>query len=380
MPTPATIHHGTKQNAKTWANKFRARLLEPGLVSYEDQGCGKALLNKATIDACIGTFIGRPLILSRNAAARPTYTHDEVSPENMEEKADGYITDVEYDAADGWWYAIGIVFSEEAKQAIRDVGLVSCAYVPTGNGPGGEHHNIPYHEEITAFEGEHLAIVKNPRYEAATIRLNSKTKPKNTMFKWIQALKDTVTGAKKENSVAPASGEIPADASLEIEGQQVPITEMVKAHARLNSKDGEEIDGSTEVQVGESRVSINDLLACWNSKKNESDKDEKKDKEKKENELPEAFKKKDEEKKENASDEDKKDEEKKENASDEKDEKKEEKKENDKAPRRFIVNSKPGILTAARNSGVTLETTGRAPDTMQAKLARGSERYGARTK
>jgi hypothetical protein len=378
MPATATIHHGTRCNAKTWANKFRARLLEPGLVSYEDQGCGKALLTKETIDNHIQSFVGRPLILSRNAAARPTYTHDEVSPENMEEKADGYITAVEYDAADGWWYALGIVFNEEAKQAIRDIGLVSCAYVPTGNGPGGEHHNIPYHEEITSFDGEHLAIVKNPRYEAATIRLNSKTKPKNTMFKWIQALSAAVTGAKKENSV-PASGEIPADASLEIEGQQVPITDMVKAHARLNSKDGEEIDGTTEVQVGESRVTINDLLTCWNSKKNESDKEEKKDEEKKENELPEAFKKKDEDKKENASDEEKKDEDKKENASDE-DEKKDEKKENDKLPRRFIVNSKAGILSAARQNGVTLETTGRAPDTMQAKLARGSERYGARTK
>jgi hypothetical protein len=301
----------------------------------------------------------------------------------MEEKADGYITAVEYDPADGWWYAVGIVFNEDAKQAIRDIGLVSCAYVPTSTGPGGDHHNIPYHEEITAFDGEHLAIVKNPRYEAATIRLNSKTtKPTHTMFKWIQALSAAVTGnAKKENAV-PASGEIPADASLEIEGQAVPVADLVKAHARLNSKDGEEIDGSVEVQVGETRVSINDLLACWNSKKNESDKEEKKDEEKKENELPEAFKKKDEDKKENASDEDKdgKKEEKKENAADDEKKDEEKKKENDKSPRRFIVNSKPGQLSAARQNGITLETTGRAPDTMEAKLARGSERYGARAK
>lgn len=390
MPTQ-TINVARRQNAKTWANKFRARLLEPGLVSYEDQGCGKALLTKQTIDNYIRTFIGRPLILSRNAADRPTYTHDTITPENMEEKADGYISDVEYDPTDGWWYAIGIVYNEEAKEAIREIGLVSCAYVPTETGPGGDHHNIPYFEEILAFEGEHLAIVKTPRYETATIRLNSKTKPTNTMFKWNQALSAAVSGAKKENATAPASGEIPADAAFQIDGMTVPVSEAIDAHKRLNSKEGEEVDDATIFQHNGKSATAKQLFMALNAKE---EADEKAEKEKKENEaadakkkeeeeakknaIPEAFKK-DEDKKENASDEEK-DEDKKENAADEEKDKEEKSKKENSLPRRFIVNSKAGPLSAARENGITLETTGRAPDTMEAKMARGSERYGARAK
>ena len=160
MPATHTIRYGARQNAKTWANRFRARLLEPGIVSYEDQKEGNNLLEKEVLDRCVHSFVGKPLVLS----PRTTYTHpkDKITPQNQDQHAVGYISGVEYDAGDGWWYAVGTVHEDEGKEAAREVGFVSCAFDVTDSGPGGSYHNIPYQLNILSFEGEHLAIVKKP--------------------------------------------------------------------------------------------------------------------------------------------------------------------------------------------------------------------------
>lgn len=368
MPTLHISRHGSRQNAKTWANKFRARLLEPGIVSYEDSGCGKALLTQETLSRCMNSFIGRPLIL------RPNYTHAKVTPRTLEKLANGYISDVKFDESDGWWYAEGTVHDEDAKTAIREVGLVSCAYDVLETGPGGSYHNIPYDEEITAFEGEHLAIVDNPRYEKATIRLNSKSKHNkgNTMFKWIKSKlapskQADSQPATKENSVA--SEEIPSDVALEIDGQEVAVSEVVDAYQKLNSKEGEDISGDSQIEVDGEKITLNALIEAHrlNAKKKNAEDEE----DKKENAEEDA----EDEKKENASEEDD-DKEKKENAEEDEEDKKEKK----NSKKVFKVNTKSGPLSQARENGLNsfIETTGRAPDTMEARLNRGNERYGAK--
>ena len=75
-----------KSNAKTWAKKFTARLLEPGIVSYEDCGAGVALLKKETISKYADSFVGRPLVLTND------YKHKRVSPQTLEEHAEGYLS------------------------------------------------------------------------------------------------------------------------------------------------------------------------------------------------------------------------------------------------------------------------------------------------
>jgi hypothetical protein len=354
---PSSHRVSSKLNAKTWANRFRARILEPGIVSYQDQDCGNALLRKETIDAHIHTFIGRPLILARDGMNRPTYKHAKVRPSNLEKMADGYISGVEYDPVDGWWYAVGTVHNEEAKQAIREIGYVSCAYDVKGLGGPGDYHNLPYHEEITAFEGEHLAIVDNPRYEEATIRLNAKTKPNHTMFKWIKKI--LASGENKQNSVE--SGELPEGAALEIDGTTVPVAEVVEGY-KQNTKGAQELDGASEIEVDGKPVSVNALIAS-HQKLNAMEKEEEDKKNKKNADDEEEAKKKKE----------------KENASDEDDEKKKEK-EKENSKKTYKVNSAPGPISRAREAGVLVEVTNSAPDTQEAKLKRGQERYGARTK
>lgn len=368
MPTLHAKRFGSKQNAKTWANQFRARLLEPGIISYEDVNQGVSLVSKETIDRCIRTFIGRPLVLARNKYDEPTYKHTPVSPQTLEQIADGYISDVVYDDVDGWWYAVGTVHNDEAKEAIQKVGLVSCAYDVLSIGPGGSYHNIPYTDEITAFEGEHLAIVAMPRYEKATIRLNAKTattKPIKHMFKWIKSITNALT-SKPET----VEGELPEGASLKVGEQQIPVAELVATHQRVNGTDGEPLDGASEIALADGkRVTIDQLLASY-QKLNAMEEEEAK----KKNAADEEEAKKKEMAKKNAAEEE---EEKKKKENAEKDEAEKKAKENSKtAPRVYRVNTSAGPLTQARENGMELQTVPATPDTLDARCARGNERYG----
>lgn len=151
-----------QNNSKDWAWVFDCAFFEPGIVSYKDIGKGVYLLQKGCIDACINTFKGRPLIINHD---------DNITPETMEGKAQGYITDVFYCAEDGMYHASGICFGDEAKNKIElENWSVSCTYgILKADERGGVWHNNPYDREILEFTGNHIAVVKTPRYENSKI-------------------------------------------------------------------------------------------------------------------------------------------------------------------------------------------------------------------
>lgn len=244
-----------RSNAKAWAKKFEARLLEPGIVSYEDSGCGKAFLTKQSIEASMQSFVGRPLVLT------PKLKHQRVTPEDLEKHARGYITDVYYNADDGWFWCKGICHDDDAKEAINRIGFCSCAYEVKKVGTGGEYHAIPYDEEILEFSGEHLAIVDRPRYEGATIRLNSKPKNEPSMitFKWLKKL------ASRQNATeAPAADQTAAAAAAQ------PADDAGKT--KENSVTSEDITGETELEIPTKdnskteKVTLATLVDAYNSR------------------------------------------------------------------------------------------------------------------
>ena len=269
---PAEITHAfrivsdTRQNAKTWANRFDAKILLPGLVSYEDCGCGKALLSQETINSYINSFVGRPLILTDKL------THKKVTPTTMEQDASGYIERVYFDTSDGWHHCSGIVFNDQAKEAINKIGLVSCAYNVLKTGKGGDRNAIKYDEEILEFSGEHLAIVSNPRYEGATIRLNSK-QPTNTNMSLFKFWKKTapaaaavgadgkpIVGATLENAVTPL--DISPESEIELsDGKKATVAQLVDAY---NAKGKDGLDGEDTVVVNDQPVKVCDLVTAYN--------------------------------------------------------------------------------------------------------------------
>lgn len=142
---------------------FRARILQAGLVKYS---FGVCLLEKETIDKFIYEFVGCPVIID----------HKDVTEENAKEERVGVISRVWFDQMDGWFWVEGIIFDEKAISLINDGYNVSCQYEISeyaNNVTDKLHNGNKYDKVILNGKPEHLAIVKNPRYENAMIAVNA---------------------------------------------------------------------------------------------------------------------------------------------------------------------------------------------------------------
>lgn len=357
-----------RSNAKTWAKKFSARMLEPGIVSYEDQGCGKAFITKETIERSMESFIGCPLILT------PKLRHKKVTPKDLEKEARGYITGWHY-AEDGWFWVDGICHDDDAKEAINRVGLCSCAYEVTKVGTGGDYHAIPYDEEILAFSGEHLAIVDKPRYGGATIRLNSKNNTTMIIpsFKWIR---NKIAGSR-QNSTEPTAAEKAASDKIAAD----KLAEETKS--RENSAPAgavEDISGDTEIEIPTAegktaKVAISKLVDAYNSMSDtvtETDSVEIDGKPVTVGDLVKAYKA-------NSfppTDEDEKKKKERENAEEKEKKDAEEKKGRENAAPAKPVGTNFRVLMNARNQGEVLENSGGKPDDLMSRVERGNASYG----
>lgn len=327
-------------------------------MSYEDSGCGVALLSKETIDRCINSFVGRPV----------TVRHTKTTPGNMKEVGHGYVTAVEYDPSDGWWYGVGVVDTDEAARKINEWGFGSVGYGVNRSGRGGEYHAIKYDEEILDFSGEHLAIVDRPRYEGATIRLNSK-KTKMNLFKWVKKsvasranaseqtdaekaaavqaadkLKADAEKTARENAQSTAE-DISGDTELEIPTRENGKTVKVKVADLVEAYNGrEDVDPAAEIDVDGKPVAIGALVDAYRANAKT---------------------------KVNGGEGDDEDEKKKENA------------ELEEAAAKAKENAKPNhfrVLLNASQRGQMPDQPLSSPDTLTDRIARGAARYGTNTK
>ena len=151
---------------------FKTSFLQPGLVKYS---FGVCVLEKDTIDKFIQGFVGCPVIID----------HKDITSENADKERVGVISRTWYDETDGWYWGEGIIFDEKAISLINDGYNVSCGYEISeysNNVTNQLHNGNPYDKVILNGKPEHLAIVKNPRYENALIAVNAldKTEDKIT--------------------------------------------------------------------------------------------------------------------------------------------------------------------------------------------------------
>lgn len=232
-------------------------MMLPGLMSYTDIGAGVALLKKETIDRCVQSYVGKPLVIKHEAidpitkekVGRPT-------PENMEQVAVGYIASVTLEP-DGWYWAHGICHNDEAKDCIKKGWRVSHTFAKPKRGPGGSLGGIPYSHEWTDFSGEHLALVERPRYEEAEIVLHSKaeTQPGVRMFKLFRSKKaDEAKLAADAAAAKVAADKAAAD----------KLAEETANHEKGNGP-VTELSGETEVEVGEGKTAkLSELVTKFN--------------------------------------------------------------------------------------------------------------------
>lgn len=142
---------------------FRARFLQPGLVKYS---FGVCLLTKEVIDKFVYKFVGCPVVID----------HKDVTDESAKDMRVGVISKVDFDPFDAWYWCEGVIFDQEAIDLVNNGYNVSCQYEITQYATNDKeelHNGNPYDKEILDGAPEHLAIVKNPRYENAMIAVNA---------------------------------------------------------------------------------------------------------------------------------------------------------------------------------------------------------------
>lgn len=146
--------------AKDYAKVYRGEnVMKRGIATYKDEA---VFLSQDTLRRDMETLKGRPVVIK----------HQNVTPENMEEKAVGYVTETFYNNEAGTFGCKFVIFDDEAKELIRNGYSLSTCYKPTSFGAGGTEINTPYDREVTGLNFTHLALVPDPRYEDAKIYEN----------------------------------------------------------------------------------------------------------------------------------------------------------------------------------------------------------------
>ena len=148
--------------AKGKGRHFQSRFIEAGLAHYEQ--FGDVLITKETLDKFIFSMVGCPVIIK----------HKDITEENADKERVGVVSKVWYNELDGWYWCEGIIWDKQAIDLVKNQGWsVSCTYDFESDFKKGTYHGKDYDMEFTGGEFLHLALVPNPRYERATIVMNS---------------------------------------------------------------------------------------------------------------------------------------------------------------------------------------------------------------
>lgn len=202
---------------------YRAKFISAGPVGYKD---GVYILSQEALDGFAYTLKGCPVVVG----------HQDIEDrKDMEEKAVGYVSNVDRCEVTGDWYADFVIFDEKAMNKIQngDVPFVSCAYKADLSEEDLNINNVQYKKRIVGGEMLHLALVKNPRYNGTDIWMNSAddylvgegvlyNQKDNIMF----GFKKTKVELDKETLINTAAGEM-------------TIEELVNALDEANAKNAE---------------------------------------------------------------------------------------------------------------------------------------------
>ena len=142
---------------------YRAKFISAGPVGYKD---GVYFLPQEALDSFAYTLKGCPVVVG----------HQDIEDrKDMEEKAVGYVSNVERCEVSGDWFADFVMFDEKAINKVNngEVPYVSCAYKADLSEEDLMINNVKYKKRIIGGEMLHLALVKNPRYNGTDIWRNS---------------------------------------------------------------------------------------------------------------------------------------------------------------------------------------------------------------
>ena len=240
------------------AEKFTCKVMQPGLISYNDSGNGVLLVTKEAIDRMSPGFVGKPVIDERHM--------DGLESKDFGRVADGVITNTFWND-EGWMCYDVLIWNPKTKEHMRsgDYGVSNAYRIKEFKG-GGVHNAIPYDQEVVDGEPTHLAIVKSPRYNGAAILLNSLPTGGSMIKAWLKRINDAV-----KNAIDPQASEV------EVDGKKVPLKMLIEAweaeqaeHAAATpapAADGsEELGPDSTVPVQGKDIKIQDMINSYKTK------------------------------------------------------------------------------------------------------------------
>lgn len=246
--TVALLEKPTLENNSIdgWPSTVDMKVIDPGVVFYEDlvnsEGKhvgGNILVQKAALDRIMPTYAGKPII---------NWDHRNVNPKEYGQgKFQGIVTDVYYNADDGWWHARGYVWDEATRRNIQNGYSISCAYNVTEWGNEGSYHKVPYIQEALNGVGTHIAVVEKPRYEGARIELL------NSVKGGVMGILSIFKKDKQEEKIDIDTSK--AVVSIEGHGDKT-VAELVNSYASNNPP---KLDGMDTVIINEKKVTIDEL-------------------------------------------------------------------------------------------------------------------------
>lgn len=284
------------QNSSKEPQVYYGRHISAGVCGYLQE---TILITDDTLKKMDSTFAGKPVYVD----------HQSVDLPNLQTQADGYVSESFYLKEDGSHWLKFIAVSDKAHEAIKNGYKLSNAYKALAFGVGGTWHNVPYDREIVEGEYNHLAIVKNPRYEESLILTSEEFKKyKEEKAKQLESMinsKENLKGEKKmwnlfKKDKTPVADDLKNSIVKLEDGTEMELQTILNAVAKKNEEDkakaeeakkaeedkkNEEELKKKEIKVGEKTMTVEELVKEYQqmcSKQNEETEEEKKKREEEE--------------------------------------------------------------------------------------------------
>lgn len=250
------------RNARTMPEVYYGLHMVEGTAEYAEPGKTptRIYIGEDTIKNMNPSFQGKPVYVDHV---------DEVDLDNIQEEADGYVIDSFYNKSDGKNWCKFLVVSDKGKAAIRNGWRLSNCYIPNTFGSGGENHGVAFSKEVMSAEYEHLAIVKDPRYEESIILTPEQFKEYNAekeaeimrLANSKENQKEKKMGFKlfKKTKVENSADIEGMSVRLEKSGKEMLLSDVVTEYDKIMNMHGY-ANAEHMVKVGENEMSVGDLV------------------------------------------------------------------------------------------------------------------------
>lgn len=243
---------------------IRMPCMRRGLCAYEDE---TILVPQEALEQLAKTSHGIPVTVE--------HPSDEITDQNVSELAVGRVSRMDYDPATDLWYAEFVVNTAEAVELLKNGHGVSTAWYGDDYEEGGTYNNVPFDRSLKKGRYEHLAIVKQPRYEMAVGAkfLNSKARQSSANDSKIETQNqkgDNMLSKVWKKLVSREELKTNENESLmvDVDGKEMTFQNLLDEYKTMKKNEADKkpmLCGTEEVDVDGKKMTLNELIEAYKS-------------------------------------------------------------------------------------------------------------------